>query len=97
MPLPAPLEPSRVIADPALCEPIELLFTIIRPDGKYGGITIGLPGKPRALVYAGPCPVGLDKVVRAIAKQGEYNVSAVRDESQLFDYETATQSDSKGY
>jgi hypothetical protein len=97
VPFPEPLEMNRVVADSKLAEVISILIKSIRPDAPLGGLTIGLPRNARALVYVGPLPEHIDKVVRYLAKPHGFNVSAVRNKSQFLEYETATAHDPKNY
>lgn len=94
---PKPLEVERVVNEAELASAIRAVFRILNPEGKPGGITIGLPGRPRALIYVGPCPEGTDEVIRFLAKPSRFNVSPVRDPATLIQYETATAEDSRGY
>jgi hypothetical protein len=95
---PEPLDVEYVVDDPELVAAIRSVFRILRDDGTApGGITIGKPRMPRALVYVGPCPVGTDEVIRYMAKPAGFNVSPIRDPDQLTQYETATKNDPKMY
>jgi hypothetical protein len=80
-----------------LARAIEDVLAAIPPGGRLGGITIGQPGRPRALIYVGSCPDNTDRLVRDLAKPRGYNVSPVRDLVNLGGSETATLDDPKGY
>src|SRR5919202_1632460 len=94
---PKPLDVARVVPEAELVEAIRLFFALLRQDGTRGGITIGKPRRPRALIYVGSCPEGTDEILRALGKPYGYNVSPVRDPGQFAQYETATEADPKGY
>jgi hypothetical protein len=94
---PMPLDLSRVVRNPLLASRIADALASADQTARLGGITIGLPSRPRALIYVGPCPVGLDRTVRDIAKDAGFQVSSVRDLKGLGGVATATATEPRGY
>jgi hypothetical protein len=86
-----------VVPDERLVAEIEAVLASIPPGGRPGGLTIGLPGCPRALIYVGSCPDNTDRRLREVAKPYGYNVSPVRDLIGLGGCRTATLDDPQGY
>jgi hypothetical protein len=88
---------NRVVPEMELVAQILEVLRGINPDGAIGGITIGKPGRPRAMIYVGQCPINPDVAIRNLAKRYGYNVSPVRTLAGLASIATATRDDPKGY
>jgi hypothetical protein len=95
--IPRPLPVRRVVQDERLAVAIEAVLASIPQGGRPGGLTIGRPGRPRALIYVGACPDNTDSRLRGLAKPHGYNVSPVRDLIGLGGCRTATLDDPQGY
>ncbi len=95
--LPRPLPVRRVVQHERLATSIDEVLAAIPQGGKLGGLTIGLPGRPRALIYVGSCPDKTDCRLREVVKPYGYNASPVRDLVGLGGCRTATLEDPQGY
>jgi hypothetical protein len=95
--MPRPLPVRRVVQDERLATAIEAVLASIPQGGRPGGLTIGLPGRPRALIYIRSCPDNTDRRLREVAKPHGYNVSPVRDLTGLGGCRTATLDDPQCY
>jgi hypothetical protein len=93
---PLPLAPERVLGS-ALGAQVRAILVDIPAEQEFGGITVGRPPRPRALIYLGPCGKGVDARIREVVRGHGFQVAAVRDPEKLHVYATASAENPLGY